>query len=90
MLLQLSGLISIFIALWTLLDPQRNYLLDLIDFSEDDPLLKGATYLALTTGCLSLVVGFIGCCGAVKKSLCMIVTVSFHILFSLGLCESKF
>uniref|UniRef100_A0A183CZN5 Tetraspanin n=1 Tax=Gongylonema pulchrum TaxID=637853 RepID=A0A183CZN5_9BILA len=64
----------IFLSLWMQLDPRRNYVLDLVDFSEDDPLLRGATYLALITGAVTLIVGFIGCCGAIKKSLCMIVT----------------
>ncbi|VDM82938.1 unnamed protein product [Strongylus vulgaris] len=34
-----SGLALIFLGLWMLLDPKRNYILDLVDFSEDDPLL---------------------------------------------------
>ncbi|KJH50903.1 hypothetical protein DICVIV_02957 [Dictyocaulus viviparus] len=34
-----SGLALLFIGLWMLLDPKRSYILNLVDFSEDDPLL---------------------------------------------------
>ncbi|VDM62806.1 unnamed protein product [Angiostrongylus costaricensis] len=34
-----SGLALLFIGLWMLLDPKRNYMLHLVDLSEDDPLL---------------------------------------------------
>nr|CRZ23824.1 BMA-TSP-17, isoform c [Brugia malayi] len=70
----LTGLALIFLSLWTLLDPRRNYLLDLVDFSEDDPLLRGACHLALITGSVVMIVGFIGCCGTIKKSLCLLIT----------------
>uniref|UniRef100_A0A1I7VH85 Tetraspanin n=2 Tax=Loa loa TaxID=7209 RepID=A0A1I7VH85_LOALO len=70
----LTGLALIFLSLWTLLDPRRNYVLDLVDFSEDDPLLRAASYLALVTGSVTMIIGFIGCCGAIKKSLCLLIT----------------
>uniref|UniRef100_A0A0R3S4Y7 Tetraspanin n=1 Tax=Elaeophora elaphi TaxID=1147741 RepID=A0A0R3S4Y7_9BILA len=72
--LQLTGLALIFLSLWTLLDPRRNYVLDLVDFSEDDPLLRGASYLALVTGAFTMIIGFIGCCGTIKKSLCLLIS----------------
>uniref|UniRef100_A0A915PQW8 Tetraspanin n=1 Tax=Setaria digitata TaxID=48799 RepID=A0A915PQW8_9BILA len=72
--LQLTGLALIFLSLWALLDPRRNYLLDLVDFSEDDPLLRQAIYLALFTGSVTLIVGFIGCCGTIKKSLYLLIS----------------
>ncbi|RCN28622.1 tetraspanin family protein [Ancylostoma caninum] len=68
-----SGLALIFIGLWMLLDPKRNYILDLVDFSEDDPLLTFAAYIAIVAGVTSLFVGFIGCCGAVQRMRCLLV-----------------
>ncbi|EYC41988.1 hypothetical protein Y032_0548g3281 [Ancylostoma ceylanicum] len=68
-----SGLALIFIGLWMLLDPKRNYILDLVDFSEDDPLLTFAAYIAIVAGVASLFVGFIGCCGAVQRMRCLLV-----------------
>ncbi|VDN01923.1 unnamed protein product [Thelazia callipaeda] len=76
----LTGLARIFLSLWTLFDPRRNYVLDLVDFSEDDPLLRSATYLALITGSVTLIIGFIGCCGTIKKSLFLIATFSICLL----------
>ncbi|VDO24975.1 unnamed protein product [Onchocerca flexuosa] len=70
----LTGLALIFLSLLTLLDPRRNYILDLVDFSEDDPLLRGASYLALVTGSVTMIIGFIGYCGTIKKSLCLLIT----------------
>jgi len=55
-----------------LVDPQRNYVLDLVNFSEDDPLLRFAAYTALCAGALTLVVGFLACCGAIKRVRCML------------------
>ncbi|KAJ1367249.1 hypothetical protein KIN20_028120 [Parelaphostrongylus tenuis] len=68
-----SGLALLFIGLWMLLDPKRNYILQLVDFSEDDPLLTFAAYIAIVAGIVSLFVGFIGCCGAVQRIRCLIV-----------------
>nr|pir hypothetical protein C02F12.1 - Caenorhabditis elegans [Caenorhabditis elegans] len=51
-----------------LLDPKRNYILDLVHFSENDPLLKASAYVSLVCGCAQLLVGFLGLCGAVNRS----------------------
>uniref|UniRef100_A0A915EGJ1 Tetraspanin n=1 Tax=Ditylenchus dipsaci TaxID=166011 RepID=A0A915EGJ1_9BILA len=40
----LNGIALLCFGLWVLLDPARYYTLDLVDFSEDEPLLKFATY----------------------------------------------
>ncbi|WKX97813.1 hypothetical protein Q1695_013471 [Nippostrongylus brasiliensis] len=68
-----SGLALLFIGLWMLLDPKRNYILNLVDFSEDDPLLIFASYIAIVAGAASLFVGFIGCCGAIQRMRCLLV-----------------
>uniref|UniRef100_A0A7I4Y6F0 Tetraspanin n=1 Tax=Haemonchus contortus TaxID=6289 RepID=A0A7I4Y6F0_HAECO len=73
LLFWVSGLALLVIGLWMLLDPKRNYILDLVNFSEDDPLLTFAAYIAVVAGGLSLVVGFIGCCGAVQRMRCLLV-----------------
>ncbi|EGT30125.1 CBN-TSP-17 protein [Caenorhabditis brenneri] len=51
-----------------LLDPKRNYILDLVHFSENDPLLKASAYVSLVCGCAQLLIGFLGLCGAVNRS----------------------
>ncbi|VDK42123.1 unnamed protein product [Anisakis simplex] len=80
----MSGFTLIFLALWALLDPRRSYVLDLVDFSEDEPLLKAAVYMCIIVGVAILLVGFIACCGAIKKSRCMLTT--FVIFVALIFC----
>lgn len=64
-------------GLWFLIDPAKHYLLDLVDFSEDDPLLRFATYTLLASGALTLFVAFVGCCGVIKAGRFVIAMVSY-------------
>jgi hypothetical protein len=57
------------------LDPAKHYLLDLVDFSEDDPLLRFSTYTLLVSGAMTLFVAFVGCCGAIKAGRFVIASV---------------
>uniref|UniRef100_A0AC35FZA1 Tetraspanin n=1 Tax=Panagrolaimus sp. PS1159 TaxID=55785 RepID=A0AC35FZA1_9BILA len=68
----ITGFALLFIGLWMLLDPRRTYILDLVDFSEDDPLLRFAAYISLITGTATILVAFLSCCGAIKAEKCMI------------------
>ena len=36
-----------------------------------------ATYILIATGSLMAIVGFLGCCGALRESQCMLGTVSY-------------
>uniref|UniRef100_A0A0K0FCL0 Tetraspanin n=1 Tax=Strongyloides venezuelensis TaxID=75913 RepID=A0A0K0FCL0_STRVS len=76
----LSGCALIFLGLWMILDPRRNYILDLVDFSEDDPLLRFASYTAIVSGIITIFVGFMSCCGAIQAERCMILTFIIFIL----------
>lgn len=58
-----------------LIDPRRSYLLDMVSYVDEQPLLKLAAYLFVGVGALSVIVGFCGCCGAIQESPCMLVTV---------------
>jgi hypothetical protein len=71
----ITGFALLFIGLWMLLDPRRTYILDLVDFSEDDPLLRFAAYISLITGTATILVAFLSCCGAIKAEKCMIFSV---------------
>ncbi|CAI4225665.1 unnamed protein product [Auanema sp. JU1783] len=72
-LLWTNGIAVISVALWLLLDPKRNYVLDFIDFSDNFPYLKAATYIACGTGFLSVLLGFVGCFGAIGRRRCLLV-----------------
>lgn len=62
---QLSGLVLLIFGVWILVDPHQGYLYDVVHISKGDPLLKVAAYLCVAVGCFSVIVGFLGCCGAV-------------------------
>uniref|UniRef100_A0A0N4ZW86 Tetraspanin n=1 Tax=Parastrongyloides trichosuri TaxID=131310 RepID=A0A0N4ZW86_PARTI len=76
----LTGCFLIFLGLWMTMDPRRNYILDLVDFSEDDPLLRFAAYTAIVSGIGTIFVGFMSCCGAIRAERCMILTFIIFIL----------
>ncbi|KAI6232271.1 hypothetical protein M3Y95_00468700 [Aphelenchoides besseyi] len=61
-----NGLCLIGFGLWFLIDPAKRYLLDLVDFSEDDPLLRFATYTLLVSGAMTVFIALVGCCGSIK------------------------
>lgn len=75
---QISGFVLFFIGLWMILDPRRSYILDLVDFSEDDPLLRFAAYTCIVVGSITSVIAFFACCGSIKGEKCLLSTVNFH------------
>ncbi|CAB3399291.1 unnamed protein product [Caenorhabditis bovis] len=81
-----SALAHIFLGLWMFLDPKRNYILDLVHFSENDPLLKASCYVAVCTGCAQLLVGFLGLCGAVNRNKFLLYMFSIFVILTF-LCD---
>ncbi|VDD93790.1 unnamed protein product [Enterobius vermicularis] len=75
-----SGFSLIAVTVWTILDPRHSYLLDLVHFSEDVPLLRGAAYLMIIVGTLTLLVGFVACCASTQKLRCPLVTLILFLL----------
>ncbi|KAI6221417.1 hypothetical protein M3Y99_01549000 [Aphelenchoides fujianensis] len=69
---EVNGLCLIGFGLWFLIDPAKNYLLDLVDFSEDEPLFRFATYTLLAAGATALLVAAVGCFGTIKTGRFMI------------------
>jgi len=60
-----------------LFDPRRTYILDLVNFFENDPLLRAVTYIFLFVGCVAFAVGILGCCGALREIQCMLSSYCF-------------
>lgn len=57
----------------------RNSFLDILDEVEDASSLSqlvNVSYLLIAVGAVLLVIGFLGCCGAIRESKCMLLTVS--------------
>lgn len=79
----ISGFALLGVAIWTIVDPKYNYILDLVHLSENDPLLKAAAYVMIVVGGLTLLVGFVACCASIKKMRCPLITLFLFLLIIL-------
>ena len=70
-ILQITGLTIIVLAVWMLTDPTFY-----VSMAQDEPSYYSGVYLLLIVGSLMFIVGFLGCCGVIKESQCMLVLVS--------------
>ncbi|KAM3864745.1 tetraspanin 34a [Diretmus argenteus] len=72
----LAGATIMGVGVWVKVD--SGSLLGLLDTIEDAPAglaqLANVSYLLIGVGAVLLVMGFLGCCGAVKESRCMLLT----------------
>lgn len=60
-------------SLWIYLDPHRNFMLDVVNTSEGDPLLQIAVIILIVMGCLTIVIGILGCYGTVREAPCLLI-----------------
>lgn len=44
------------------------------DVITNDPVVFNAVYVIIAVGCILIIVGFLGCCGAAKENRCMLAT----------------
>lgn len=76
--MQLAGAAILGVGVWVKVD--SGSLLGLLDNAEGVPpglsQLVNVSYLLIAVGAVLLVIGFLGCCGAVRESRCMLLTVS--------------
>lgn len=68
----ISGLAILAIGIWMLVDDTIVDLLDFVNVGEDDNMLEYAAYILIGVGSFAVIVGFCGCCGAIKKSKCLL------------------
>lgn len=64
----ITGLTIIVLAIWMLTDPTFY-----VSMAQDEPSYYSGVYLLLIVGSLMFIVGFLGCCGVIKESQCMLV-----------------
>ena len=76
--MQLAGAAILGVGVWVKVD--SGSLLGVLDQIEDAPdelaQLTNIGYLLIGVGAVLLVIGFLGCCGAIRESRCMLLTVS--------------
>ncbi|XP_075946299.1 tetraspanin 34a [Anarhichas minor] len=84
----LAGACILGVGVWVKVDSSS--LLGLLDSVEGTPSgvsqLVNVTYLLIAVGAVLLVIGFLGCCGAIRESRCMLLTF-FSIVLIIFLIE---
>ena len=78
MYFQLSGCALIAVGIWIIVDPSIVKILDFVIEVSQDSLIKYAAYVLIAIGGFVFIVGFLGCCGAIKESKCMLGIVSIY------------
>ncbi|XP_061839751.1 tetraspanin 34a isoform X2 [Nerophis lumbriciformis] len=83
-----AGAAILGVGIWVKVD--SNSLMGILDSVEDIPSevseVANVAYLLIAVGSVLLVIGFLGCCGAVKESRCMLLTF-FSIVLIIFLVE---
>ena len=70
---QLLGCAILGVGIWVRVDPNfKQY----VDNSESFNYLYACAYILIVVGVIVMVVGFLGCCGAIRESQCMLSMVS--------------
>ena len=76
--MQVAGAAILGVGVWVKVD--SGSLLGILDHLEDDSSglsqLINISYLLIAVGAVLLVIGVLGCCGAIRESRCMLLTVS--------------
>lgn len=69
----LSGAAILGVGIWILVDPDiEDYQEVISDATDDDQFLETAAYILIAFGAFVFLVGFCGCCGAIRSSKCLI------------------
>lgn len=75
---KLAGAVILGVGIWVKVDNAS--LLGILENVDDAPSqlshLGSIGYVLIAVGAFLLVIGFLGCCGAIKESKCMLMTVS--------------
>lgn len=68
---QLAGIAVVSVGIWMLTDATMY-----LNVVQNDANFHTGIYVMIAAGALMFIVGFLGCCGALRESPCMLVTVS--------------
>lgn len=76
----LSGVAILAIGIWILVDPDIQEYQEVIKDATDEEFLKVGAYILMGFGAFVFLVGFSGCCGAIRKSKCLLGFYMFFLL----------
>lgn len=77
-MMQLAGAAILGVGVWLKVDSASLLgILNSVDGAPDElSLLENGSYVLIAVGAVLVVIGFLGCCGAIRESRCMLLTVS--------------
>lgn len=75
---QLGGSFLLGVGVWVLLDP-----MGFREIVAANPLLFTGVYVILAMGGMLFLLGFLGCCGAIRENKCLLLFVSLSIITDL-------
>uniref|UniRef100_T1IXW3 Tetraspanin n=1 Tax=Strigamia maritima TaxID=126957 RepID=T1IXW3_STRMM len=81
---ELSGCALLGLGIWLLVDPHKTAMFDLIEIDEHEPMMRYLAYGFVGVGGFILLVGVIGCCGALLESKCLLVVYFFTLFIVLA------
>jgi hypothetical protein len=64
------------VGIWFKVDKNINSYFDVVDVDTQDPYFDYAVYVLIGFGAFVFLVGFCGCCGAIRESKCLLGFVS--------------
>lgn len=75
--MKLAGAVILGVGIWVKVDSSSFFgILDGVDgIPAEVSSLLNISYLLIAAGAVLLVIGFLGCCGAIRESKCMLLTV---------------
>lgn len=65
-----AGLLGI--GLWMKLDPMFSHYLHVVNVAASNPFIDTAAFIFIAVGGAAFIIAFIGCCGAIRESQCLI------------------
>ncbi|KAJ8298720.1 hypothetical protein KUTeg_022780 [Tegillarca granosa] len=68
----LTGAAILGVGVWFLVDKNINSYFDVLELDTEDPYFKYAAYILIAFGGFVFLVGFCGCCGAIRSSKCLL------------------
>lgn len=74
---QLGGSFLLAVGVWVLLDP-----MGFREIVAANPLLFTGVYVILAMGGMLFLLGFLGCCGAIRENKCLLLFVSLSVMMS--------
>ncbi|XP_062608668.1 CD82 antigen-like [Saccostrea cucullata] len=80
----LSGAALLGLGIWFKVDKNVNSYFDVVDVDTEDPYFDYAVYVLIGFGAFIFLVGFCGCCGAIRESKCLLGFYVFFLILIIG------